>query len=285
MKKVLLATTALVATAGFAAADISLSGSANMGISYLEGGTYGADSDRETQLKNEIDFNIVASGTSDSGIEFGASMDIDGNREDGSDDNGNAADAEVYVSVSGFKVITGHVGSAGDVDNVGDVGFDDIGADDLLDTDEGAYDLHVSYGIAGVTIAAAMGSATDDFSASISGEMSGLSFAIGTTTDDSASEDTTAVALGYTVGAVTLNATYASKDAATDVEMYAVGVTYTQGAMTVKAVMSDSDATGQDSTYGVGVSYDLGGGLAVAGGFGRNKDDKSVADLGLTMSF
>ena len=32
MKKVLLATTALVATAGFAMADVSLSGSAEMGI-------------------------------------------------------------------------------------------------------------------------------------------------------------------------------------------------------------------------------------------------------------
>ena len=50
MKKVLFASTALVATAGVAAADVSLSGSADMGLSY--NGT-------STVVVNDIDINVV----------------------------------------------------------------------------------------------------------------------------------------------------------------------------------------------------------------------------------
>ena len=38
MKKILLTTTALVATAGFAMAEVSVSGSADMGLKYSDAG-------------------------------------------------------------------------------------------------------------------------------------------------------------------------------------------------------------------------------------------------------
>ena len=72
MKKILFATTALVATAGYAAADITVSGGANMGVKYQEDRAGG-----ETYTYTELDFGINASGTTDSGIEFGASIDLD----------------------------------------------------------------------------------------------------------------------------------------------------------------------------------------------------------------
>jgi outer membrane protein OmpU len=72
MKKVLFATTALVATAGVASADIALSGVAQMGI---QGGSGGAT----TQFVQDIDITFTMSGTADNGTTFGAAIDLDEN--------------------------------------------------------------------------------------------------------------------------------------------------------------------------------------------------------------
>jgi len=57
MKKILLASTALVATTGFAAAEMSWSGSANMGMTYSDNGT--------TKVHTEIDLGMAATGETD----------------------------------------------------------------------------------------------------------------------------------------------------------------------------------------------------------------------------
>ena len=69
MKKVLFATTALIATAGVAAADVSISGFAEMGIN---GGTNTKD-----QFHTDIDVTFSMSGQTDNGIAFGTSVDLD----------------------------------------------------------------------------------------------------------------------------------------------------------------------------------------------------------------
>jgi outer membrane protein OmpU len=72
MKKVLFATTALVATAGVASADIALSGSAQMGIQ-------GGSANDTTQFVQDIDITFTMSGTADNGTTFGAAIDLDEN--------------------------------------------------------------------------------------------------------------------------------------------------------------------------------------------------------------
>ncbi|MEN8710384.1 MAG: porin, partial [Paracoccaceae bacterium] len=52
MKKVLLATTALVATAGFAAADIKITGGAIVGMKYVEDSGAG-NNNSDTELHQE----------------------------------------------------------------------------------------------------------------------------------------------------------------------------------------------------------------------------------------
>lgn len=70
MKKVLFATTALIASAGVASAQgVALSGSAEMGII---GG-----SDTETQFWNDVDVTFTLSGETDNGLTFGTSVDLD----------------------------------------------------------------------------------------------------------------------------------------------------------------------------------------------------------------
>jgi outer membrane protein OmpU len=88
MKKVLFATTALVATAGVAAADVALSGSAEMGIA---GGSDGAANGTAgvTQFFQDLDVTFTMSGTADNGLTFGAAVDLD---ESNCDTNETGAD-------------------------------------------------------------------------------------------------------------------------------------------------------------------------------------------------
>lgn len=70
MKKLLLATSALVASVGVASAQgVALSGSAEMGI---VGGE-----DLETQYWNDVDVRFTLSGETDNGLTFGAVVDLD----------------------------------------------------------------------------------------------------------------------------------------------------------------------------------------------------------------
>lgn len=69
MKKVLLTSTALVAFAGAASAEVSITGSAEMGIF---GGT-----GVETQFFQDLDVTFTMSGETDGGLTFGASIDLD----------------------------------------------------------------------------------------------------------------------------------------------------------------------------------------------------------------
>jgi outer membrane protein OmpU len=72
----IFATTALVATAGVAAADVAVSGYAEMGIA---GGSDGAanGTNGDTQFFQDLDVTFTMSGTADNGLTFGASVDID----------------------------------------------------------------------------------------------------------------------------------------------------------------------------------------------------------------
>jgi outer membrane protein OmpU len=69
MKKVLFATTALVATAGVAAADVSLSGSAEMGIK--------DSSTTDIEFHTDIAITFTLSGQTDNGLSFGASVGLE----------------------------------------------------------------------------------------------------------------------------------------------------------------------------------------------------------------
>jgi len=74
MKKVLFATTALVASAGIASADghlgIAISGGAEMGV-------IGGDRHGETQFLQSVDVRFSMSGETSGGLSFGATIDLD----------------------------------------------------------------------------------------------------------------------------------------------------------------------------------------------------------------
>lgn len=281
MKKILFASTALVMTAGVASAEITFGGSANFGI---------ADKGAGVIVKNEIDFDIKGSGETDGGIKFGASLDLDGAYSDsngaqgtgitGVAGNGEGAigDPEVYIEVNGLKLTVGNIGEAQDVGGISDVGFDGLGVDDVVDglRENGSDDIRVDYSFGDIAVAVSMDSANSQWAASVSGSVQDFTFALGYRDNDGTTD--TNVTVGYSMGAVSFNATWAEAGA---VDGYGLDVSYTQGDLTVTAAYADSGAT---DAYGVGASYSLGGGAAIAGGIAE-VGGTSVYDLGMTFSF
>lgn len=105
MKKALIASTALVMTAGIAAADVTISGYGRTAVDYQEG------RDVESQIETRVRMNLDASTSTDSGVDFGARIRLQ--YDDGSS-NSNISPAYLYVTASGLKVSVGNVDTAYD---------------------------------------------------------------------------------------------------------------------------------------------------------------------------
>src|SRR5690606_18047395 len=97
MKKILLASTMLAGSAGFAAAEVSVTGYAEIGIWSNPAG--------DVQFWNQVDVTFNMSGTTDGGLEFGATVDLD--EADSIDNDYGTMNAGTSVWVSGaFGKIT-----------------------------------------------------------------------------------------------------------------------------------------------------------------------------------
>jgi outer membrane protein OmpU len=293
----IFATTALIATAGIASADITLTGGAIAG--FKSSGAANTD----TILHTELDFNIVASGESDNGVSFGASLDIDTDTA-AAGQTGSVSDGEVFITSAFGTLSFGAMSAAIDGIGVATVGFDGIGVDSAVEglrVATGA-DLTYSYSIDGLTLtlSTVVGSSTaknagneGDFGMLVGYKMGDLGIKVGYSDDHSTGDTSTGIELAYKVGAVSLAATYVQLDykaaATRDLSGYGVSVGYAvNDALGLTAVYASAEqgaaGTADRDDFGVGFNYKLGGGLAVVGGVGEvNKLD--VWDLGLTMSF
>jgi len=325
MKKVLFATTALVASAGFAAADVDLSGSAEMGII---GG-----SGMETQFATDIDVNFKMSGTTDGGLTFGASIDLDESDGNGSCDTG-TFDADSNGTVSGGELVAGlaacdaNGGSAafGKTGQGGETIFlkGDFGTITMGDTD-GAFDWamkEVDNGLAGALNDAHRGGGYQGNSGldgtydgqilSYSYSFDAFSFAVSAEMDDTGAGDPI-LGLGAKfaadLGASTINFGLGYQSA-NNVDVWGLSVDATFGTgFTAIANYSDNGTTdmfglglgyetgawafsanyndnGAADGYGLAVNYDLGGGAVVKFGYGVNSTASTDSfSLGVAMSF
>lgn len=130
MKKILLASTALVASAGIASAEVSISGMAEMGIfnsdSFTAGnlyiyttsssttsvtGTAPSVTDGDTQFFTDIDVTFKMSGETDGGISFGATVDLDENAAFAPASQGGET---IFVSYGGATLTMGDTDGAFD---------------------------------------------------------------------------------------------------------------------------------------------------------------------------
>ena len=298
MKKVLFASTALVLTAGVAAAEVTISGSANMGLKY--NGT-------DTTVHNEIDFDVKGSGETDGGLTFGASIDLDASSDNSANTvGGGASDPEVFISYEGLTVTVGDIGEAQAVGGIADLGYDGIGIDDLVDDivdSFGSDDVRVDYAFGDIEVAVSADSSTaantKGVALGVSGSVDAFTFAAGysdrkgaldidgdNTVDFTGDYNEATATVGYSAGAFGVTATYSQIDFdGVKVNGYGLHASYTSGDLTVSVAGSRIDADFADAIdgYGVGFAYDLGG-ATLAGAVG-DIDDTTVADLGISFKF
>jgi outer membrane protein OmpU len=284
MKNLLIASTALVASAGFASADIALDGSANMGVKYNAGAA------NTTTIHHEVDFGISGSGTTDGGLTFGASLDVDDQIDAvAGTNNGNVNDSEVFISGAFGTLTVGSVDPATDGMGISDIGFDGIGVDDDAEgmrTAGTSNDVHFSttFGALGVIVA---GSTTlSDASIRLSYDFGDFNASLGHAENNGAgaNRSATTIQLGGTFGAVAAKAFYTDGSGSVTTNGYGIDMGYTMGATTFTIAYGDTDAAGDDADYGIGAAYALGGGATLAGGVG-SVDGTTMADFGINLSF
>lgn len=311
MKKILLATTMLVGTAGFAAAEVTLSGSARMGV------TYDSTNADQMAFSSRARAAFTMSGETDGGLSFGATF--------GAHDAGGANDGTagtVFVSGAFGTLTMGDTSSAAEraVGDLVGVGYTGIGAldgetlfgldPDSADADEAffagvAFGNEMAYIAGGATEMALYSYNAGSFNGYVSiGQPRGNDnvYAVGA----SYATDAFTVSAGYeragdakhaivgasgTFSGVTVEGIYGKGSGSLDgLKQYGLGASYSMDAITASAFYRVTDVAGfKINVYGVGASYSLGGGATLAGGISKAEDDVgnlgTRADLGLTFTF
>jgi len=279
MKKVLLATTALTLSAGFASADVSMSGTGGAGVF----GAAGAD----LSVYSGVDLGFALSGASDTGMTFSASLDMGGGQtldtgdfELDTQDMGVDDNASVTIGVSGVTVV------------LSQNGVDDLYSDDI------AGDIGISGAMGDLTYSVVTGlEDADPTSISIGYSAGAISGSVASS-DSGAAEDASTVSVTYKMGDISVSAesdtdrtgadtssvtvTYAMADGMTvslenSEDVNTLGVTYASGAISV-AVEAD-DATAE--TWEATMAYDLGGGATF--NLGTNQADTTFAGVGFSF--
>ncbi|MGR3541643.1 MAG: porin [Hasllibacter sp.] len=316
MQKILLASTALVLSAGFAAAEVTVGGDGRMGVVYTEGGDLLIDpgldgiigtaddivitpAGNEYSFSSRIRISFSASGETDGGLQFGGSI-----RADNSGNGTNGTAGSVFVSGAFGKLSMGDVDSGGkaavgQVSGVGYTGLGDLNEITYLSTPVDEAVLY-EYAFGDATIYASVDQINNDedaYSVGVNYTFGTYTFALGyEVVDDLGDHVIAGVAAGF--GDITVKAVYGDFQADTggplgDFDQYAVSVDYAMGPLVVTGFVQSDDFDGladdEDMNYGLGASYDLGGGAALKGGIAHDGDaigdQDVVADFGITMSF
>ena len=315
MKNVLLATSILALSAGFASAEITLSGDARMGII----GGSGVD----TGFTSRARVKFTMSGETDGGLTFGASFRADNAKAVSSyelifiDANANSivdpgeitlvetpgsgantgTAGSVYISGGFGKLTMGDIDGAaqqavGQVDGVGLTGLGDSNEIDYYAAGGGTTDPTAAYeytsgAFTGIVSVTNPDNGNDNWYAlGMKYAMGDYTFALGYENNMDGINSQISAGATATFGAVKVKAVYAMEDFfGSNYTETAVSATYTADALAVTAFyMAYGGAYVSQSSYGLGASYDLGGGAKVVGGYADDSYD-SAYDLGVSFSF
>lgn len=320
MKKVLFATTALIATAGMAAAEINFGGSARFGVIYDS--TTGVTD--EIAIHNRFTLNIDGSVETDSGIEFFARVRVRGGNTGTGTGTGTGTTATVNnqsasgvsaprvgLSVAGFTLATGNIlGALESTPGLydGAVGLTGLGWNNLVaNTSNGKFGwdsfssagggsngVEIIYSNAGFgahlswskNYYAAVGASQDRTALNLSYNFGDWTVAAGHQSQDG--NDITVLTAGGSFGNFGVGASYGiNETGAGDLKKWRInGSTSFGSGTTVTAYVSDESGAGTvaDTTWGLGFTHSLGGAV-LAGGVVGDQAGENQADLGVRFSF
>ena len=200
MKKILLATTMLASVAGYAAADVAVSGDARMGVISTEGNSI---------FDSRVRIKFSGSGTTDGGLAFGGSI-----RADNAGDGADGTAGSVFISGAFGKISMGDVdsGDKAAVGQLASVGYEGLGSGNSISyTADGGF----------------LGGLEDSLD-NWGGPDGGFELF------DLSGSDGAKVLYTYSAGALTVNASTAQlSNGGANHEAYGLGVSYTAGALTL----------------------------------------------------
>ncbi|RFP91227.1 porin [Rhodobacteraceae bacterium 63075] len=288
MKKILFATTALVATASVAAADVTFSGYARFGILYN-------GSASSTDITSRLRLQIDATAESDAGVEFGARVRMQTNEgQSGVGMN----HARFFARSGGLEVGVGNIYGALEFmpgQYPVDIGLTGHGYDYVAYNFRG--DAYSSGGMGtggsnGIEVMYSQG----DFSAHVSASdvndriaahgaysWNGWTFALGLQDSNAAADTELTASVGGDIGPATVGFAWADNGTAGD--HWVLSGRFDVGAATnVEAYIADADYFAETS-YGVDFNHDLGGGTSLRGGVTSDQNGDTFADFGVRFNF
>ena len=312
MKKVLFASTALIATAGVASAQgVTLSGSAEMGIF---GGTA-----METQFHTDIDVKFTLSGETDNGLTFGATIDLD---EEGGFAATNGGPESVFLS-GNFGTIT-----MGDTDGAFDWAMNEVpaGPGSINDAEtshlgfngnsglDGTYDGQIArYDYSFGDFAFAVSAEIDDtglgdpviglgvrYNLNLGGNSAEIAVGYQSVSVGAVDVDVTGLSLDTSLSGINVGLNYSqmsSNAVATDQTHMGIGLGYSMDAISFGVNYGRYDDCGfvagaTCSGFGLSAGYDLGGGASILAGWststldvGGVSTDTNLWSFGVSMSF
>jgi len=259
MKKVLLTTTALVMTAGVAAAEVSFSGKSQVAVS--------ATGNDDNVLTSHIDFNVAISGTYDNGMTMATSFGYDAGREADYNDDFATDPAETGFGTGHPAITIGYAGYTIVVD--GDE------HDDLYDDGNTTGNLKVSGAMGGIDFTVATNiDGNDSESAYSLGYTTGDITATVTGTDNHGanSVDATKIVVSYGMGDTTFTLTSDDADDNADT-ITKIGVSTKIDALTFTYVAASNGTSGSDvgDDWDATVAYSAG---ALGASYTLDEDDR-----------
>ena len=318
MKKILFATTALIATAGMAAAEVSFSGYGRFGAMNNFAGVTGIYS----RIRLQIDMSTEA----DNGVEFGARLRYQVTNFNGAGYTGAGPDgilgtaddvtnpgfnaARFYAKAGGFELGVGNIQGAIEwmpglymsTQSAG-VGLSGLGFTNLVTNTNGkgywGWDAYSSGGGGAVTRQGVeVKYSAGDFGAHLSHSSLGAAertalhvsyafndwtVALGYQDSNLATEDKVVLTVGGKIGPANVGLAYADNDG---VGKFGIYGNFEVGAATrVDAFITSEDGAAGGETFGLGVSHSLGGGASLEAGVARNTASQTAYDLGVRFNF
>ena len=298
MKNVLFATTALIATAGMAAAEITIGGSGRFGLAYDESAT---DS---TRVEQRMRINITGIATTDAGVKFEARFRLESNEAADNSIAGRGPGAAGFaVSYEGLRVDVGNVSDVIDSGDVVDYYGYGIGLTALVEHNTPFYGnglpiggfsaggsdrttIKARYTAAGFTGAVSFSddrvNNTEEFQVGAGYDFNGTAVGVAYGDDDTAGEFWVATVSG-SFAQFGYSVIVGDADAFADVA-FGASVNYEiSSATSIQALIADG-ANDADATYGIGFKHSLGGGVTLKGGVASDNGN-TLADLGVALSF